>query len=164
MLLLLYYSLCHNVLDIWGYANQLEWLLTLLQPGRKRKYSSSGAANSTGTGNTVGPSPNSPPSTHTPGEGMTTASSMQHVNNMHKSLMMNGPEGAGGLASSSNLLVILLVFMFSPSHMAIFMYDCRKTCHTFKYEIWGCALQSFIEIWVPIWFLACQNEYEIFSQ
>ncbi|KAJ4728500.1 Transcriptional corepressor LEUNIG [Melia azedarach] len=74
------------------------------QPGRKRKYSSSGAANSTGTGNTVGPSPNSPPSTHTPGEGMTTASSMQHVNNMHKSLMMNGPEGAGGLASSSNLL------------------------------------------------------------
>ncbi|KAH9784892.1 transcriptional corepressor LEUNIG-like [Citrus sinensis] len=71
---------------------------------RKRKNSSSGAANSTGTGNTVGPSPNSPPSTHTPGDGITTPTSMQHVNNMHKTLMMNGSEGTGSLASASNLL------------------------------------------------------------
>jgi|UniRef100_A0A2N9ITU7 WD40 repeat protein len=77
----------------------------LQQNNRKRKqHSSSGAANSTGTGNTVGPSPSSPPSTHTPGDGITTASSMQHVNNVPKSLMMYGPEGTGGLASSSNLL------------------------------------------------------------
>ncbi|KAK7860048.1 transcriptional corepressor leunig-like protein [Quercus suber] len=72
---------------------------------RKRKqHSSSGAANSTGTGNTVGPSPSSPASTHTPGDGITTASSMQHVNSVPKSLMLYGPEGMGGLASSSNLL------------------------------------------------------------
>jgi hypothetical protein len=76
------------------------------QNNRKRKqHSSSGAANSTGTGNTAGPSPSSPPSTHTPGDGITTASSMQHVNSVPKSLMMYGPEGTGGLASSSNLLV-----------------------------------------------------------
>ncbi|XP_044491608.1 transcriptional corepressor LEUNIG_HOMOLOG-like isoform X3 [Mangifera indica] len=72
---------------------------------RKRKqHSSSGAANSTSTGNRVGPSPNSPPSTHTPGDGMTTASSAQHVNNVQKSLMMNGPEETVGLATCSNLL------------------------------------------------------------
>ncbi|KAJ7961511.1 Transcriptional corepressor LEUNIG [Quillaja saponaria] len=72
---------------------------------RKRKqHSSSGAANSTGTGNTVGPSTNSPPSTHTPGDGITTASSIQHVNSIPKSLMMYGTEGTGGLASSANLL------------------------------------------------------------
>ncbi|KAH9784888.1 transcriptional corepressor LEUNIG-like [Citrus sinensis] len=76
----------------------------LPQGNRKRKNSSSGAANSTGTGNTVGPSPNSPPSTHTPGDGITTPTSMQHVNNMHKTLMMNGSEGTGSLASASNLL------------------------------------------------------------
>lgn len=79
-----------------------------LQNNRKRKqHSSSGAANSTGTGNTVGPSPSSPASTHTPGDGVTTASSMQHVNSVPvpKSLMLYGPEGMGGLASSSNLLV-----------------------------------------------------------
>ncbi|KAG8640325.1 transcriptional corepressor LEUNIG_HOMOLOG isoform X2 [Manihot esculenta] len=75
------------------------------QGNRKRKqHSSSGAANSTGTGNTVGPSPNSPPSTHTPGDGITTASSLQHVNSVSKGLMMYGPEGTGGLASSSNML------------------------------------------------------------
>lgn len=77
-----------------------------LQNNRKRKqHSSSGAANSTGTGNTVGPSPSSPASTHTPGDGVTTASSMQNVNSVPKSLMLYGPEGMGGLASSSNLLV-----------------------------------------------------------
>ncbi|XP_075649239.1 transcriptional corepressor LEUNIG_HOMOLOG-like [Castanea sativa] len=77
----------------------------LQQNNRKRKqHSSSGAANSTGTGTTVGPSPSSPASTHTPGDGITTASSMQHVNSVPKSLMLYGPEGMGGLASSSNLL------------------------------------------------------------
>ncbi|KAI4356423.1 hypothetical protein L6164_000447 [Bauhinia variegata] len=77
----------------------------LHQNNRKRKqHSSSGPVNSTGTGNTVGPSPNSPPSTHTPGDGINTASSMQHVNSVSKSLMMYGTEGTGGLASCSNLL------------------------------------------------------------
>lgn len=77
----------------------------LQQNNRKRKQqSSSGAANSTGTGNTIGPSPSSPPSTHTPGDGLTTATSIQHGNGVPKSLIMFGPEGAGGLASSSNLL------------------------------------------------------------
>ncbi|GER25030.1 WD-repeat protein, partial [Striga asiatica] len=72
---------------------------------RKRKqHSSSGPANSTGTGNTVGPSPGSPQSTHTPGDGMATASSMQHANNISKSVMMYGAEGAGGIASSTNQL------------------------------------------------------------
>ncbi|CAL5427238.1 unnamed protein product [Camellia sinensis] len=77
----------------------------LQQNNRKRKqHSSSGPANSTGTGNTVGPSPNSPPSTHTPGDGITTATSLQHVNSVSKSLMMYGSDGAGGLASSTNQL------------------------------------------------------------
>lgn len=77
----------------------------LQQNNRKRKQpSSSGAANSTGTGNTAGPSPNSPPSTHTPGDGLNTASSMQHVNSVQKSMMMYGTEATGGLPSSSNLL------------------------------------------------------------
>ncbi|XP_034228757.1 transcriptional corepressor LEUNIG_HOMOLOG-like isoform X4 [Prunus dulcis] len=77
----------------------------LQQNNRKRKqHSSSGPANSTGTGNTVGPSPSSPASTHTPGDGINTASSLQHVNSIPKSLMMYGPEGTGGLPSSSNLL------------------------------------------------------------
>uniref|UniRef100_A0A5B7AHE2 Putative transcriptional corepressor LEUNIG-like n=1 Tax=Davidia involucrata TaxID=16924 RepID=A0A5B7AHE2_DAVIN len=76
----------------------------LQQNNRKRKqHSSSGAANSTGTGNTVGPSPNSPPSTHTPGDGITTASSLQHVNSVPKSLIY-GTDGTGGLASSTNQL------------------------------------------------------------
>ncbi|XP_052170866.1 transcriptional corepressor LEUNIG_HOMOLOG-like [Diospyros lotus] len=77
----------------------------LQQNNRKRKqHSSSGPANSTGTGNTVGPSPNSPPSTHTPGDGITTASSVQHVNSVPKSMMMYGADGSGGLASSTNQL------------------------------------------------------------
>ncbi|TKY66106.1 Transcriptional corepressor LEUNIG-like [Spatholobus suberectus] len=76
----------------------------LQQNNRKRKQHS-GAANSTGTGgNTAVPSPNSPPSTHTPGDGLNTASSMQHVNSVQKSMMMYGTEATGGLASSSNML------------------------------------------------------------
>ncbi|KVI03806.1 WD40 repeat-containing protein [Cynara cardunculus var. scolymus] len=72
---------------------------------RKRKqHSSSGQANSTGTGNTVGPSPSSPASTHTPGDGVTTASSLQHVNSVQKSMMMYGADGTGGIASSTNQL------------------------------------------------------------
>lgn len=77
----------------------------LQQNNRKRKqHSSSGPANSTGTGNTVGPSPGSPQSTHTPGDGMTTTSSLQHVNSVSKSMMIYGTEGAGGIASSTNQL------------------------------------------------------------
>ncbi|KAG9143520.1 hypothetical protein Leryth_015946 [Lithospermum erythrorhizon] len=72
---------------------------------RKRKqHSSSGPANSTGTGNTAGPSPSSPTSTHTPGDGMNSASSMQHVNSVSKSMMMYAAEGTGGIASSTNQL------------------------------------------------------------
>ncbi|KAK7395372.1 hypothetical protein VNO78_15924 [Psophocarpus tetragonolobus] len=73
------------------------------QNNRKRKQHS-GTANSTGTGNTAVPSPNSPPSTHTPGDGFNTASSMQHVNTVQKSMMMYGTEATGGLVPSSNLL------------------------------------------------------------
>lgn len=74
--------------------------LLFSQTNRKRKqHSSSGHANSTGTGNTVGPSPSSPQSTHTPGDGMTS---------MSKGLIMYG-EGTGGIASSTNQLVILSV-------------------------------------------------------
>ncbi|XP_020232514.1 transcriptional corepressor LEUNIG_HOMOLOG [Cajanus cajan] len=75
----------------------------LQQNNRKRKQHS-GAGYSTGTGNTAVPSPNSPPSTHTPGDGLNTASSMQHVSSVQKSMMMYGTEAAGGVASSSNLL------------------------------------------------------------
>lgn len=83
-----------------------------MQTNRKRKqHSSSGPANSTGTGNTVGPSPNSPPSTHTPGDAMATASSMQHVNSVSKSLIMYGTEGTGGIASSTNQLVYFFAFV-----------------------------------------------------
>lgn len=83
-------------------------VMNFWQNNRKRKqHSSSGPANSTGTGNTVGPSPSSPASTHTPGDVINTAS-MQHGNGVPKSLMMYGPEGAGSLAMSSNLLVWLL--------------------------------------------------------
>lgn len=86
------------VFSILDYANQL---FVTLQNNRKRKqHSSSGPANSTGTGNTAGPSPSSPQSTHTPGDGINTV--------VPKSLMMYGPEGTGGLASSSNLLVYLI--------------------------------------------------------
>ncbi|KAK7287429.1 hypothetical protein RIF29_00705 [Crotalaria pallida] len=84
---------------------QLQQQQQMQQNNRKRKQpSSSGAANSTGTGNTVGPSPSSPASTHTPGDGINTASSMQNVNSVQKSLLMYGADGTGGLASSSNLL------------------------------------------------------------
>lgn len=90
-----------------------------MKNNRKRK-SSSGPANSTGTGNTVGPSPNSPPSTHTPGDGMTTSSSLQHVNSVSKGFMY-GTEAAGGIASSTNQLVrfihailkIMCLFLFN---------------------------------------------------
>nr|KJB10968.1 hypothetical protein B456_001G234100 [Gossypium raimondii] len=75
----------------------------LQQNNRKRKqHSASGAANSTGTGNT-GPSPSSPPSTHTPGDAITSATSLQHVNSVSKS-MMYGADATAGLTSSSNLL------------------------------------------------------------
>ncbi|KAI3760243.1 hypothetical protein L1987_50636 [Smallanthus sonchifolius] len=75
------------------------------QSNRKRKqHSSSGPANSTGTGNTVGPSPSSPASTYTPGDGMTTASSLQHLNSVPKGMMMYGSDGTGGLESSTNQL------------------------------------------------------------
>ncbi|KAL2540749.1 LEUNIG-like protein [Abeliophyllum distichum] len=75
------------------------------QNNRKRKqHSSSGPANSTGTGNTVGHSPNSPQSTYTPGDGMTTASSLQHVNSVPKSMMIYGAEGSGGIAATTNQL------------------------------------------------------------
>lgn len=70
----------------------------------------------------MGPSPNSPPSTHTPGDGITTPSSMQHVNNMHKTLMLNGSEGAGGLASASNLLVRCLDFIFGLISCPLFIH------------------------------------------
>ncbi|CAI8612364.1 unnamed protein product [Vicia faba] len=84
---------------------QLQQQHQLQQSNRKRKQaSSSGAANSTGTGNTAGPSPNSPSSTHTPGDGLNTASSLQNVNGVQKSMMMYGTDATGGLASSSNLL------------------------------------------------------------
>ncbi|XP_076960895.1 transcriptional corepressor LEUNIG_HOMOLOG-like [Bidens hawaiensis] len=76
-----------------------------LQNNRKRKqHSSSGPANSTGTGNTAGPSPSSPASAYTPGDGLNTASSLQHVNSVPKSMMMYGSDGTGGLASSTNQL------------------------------------------------------------
>ncbi|KAK3148682.1 hypothetical protein QOZ80_3AG0207350 [Eleusine coracana subsp. coracana] len=69
------------------------------QNTRKRKPTSSGAANNTGTGNTVGPSPPSTPSTHTPGGGVPVAS---NVNTAQKSSMICGTGGTSGLASSSN--------------------------------------------------------------
>ncbi|KAK8588435.1 hypothetical protein V6N13_087359 [Hibiscus sabdariffa] len=73
------------------------------QNNRKRKQTTSGAANSTGTGKTVGPSPNSPPSTKIPGDAITTASSLQHVNSVSKS-MNYGEDSTVHLTSSSNLL------------------------------------------------------------
>ncbi|KAK9041027.1 hypothetical protein V6N11_016153 [Hibiscus sabdariffa] len=74
------------------------------QNNRKRKQAtSSGAANSTGTGKTVGPSPNSPPSTQILGDAITTASSLQHVNSVSKS-MNYGEDSTVHLTSSSNLL------------------------------------------------------------
>ncbi|KAF8708857.1 hypothetical protein HU200_030248 [Digitaria exilis] len=69
------------------------------QNTRKRKPTSSGAANSTGTGNTVGPSPPSTPSTHTPGGGAPMTS---NANILQKSSMICGADGTSGFASSSN--------------------------------------------------------------
>ncbi|KAK7350246.1 hypothetical protein VNO77_08596 [Canavalia gladiata] len=84
---------------------QLQKQHQMEQNDRKRKQlPSSGTANSTGTGNTVGPLPSSPPSTHTAGDGISTASSMQNVNSVQKSLVIYGAEGTGSLTSSSNLL------------------------------------------------------------
>ena len=76
-----------------------------IQNIRKRKPTSSGAANSTGTGNTVGHSPPSTPSTHTPGGGIPVAS---NVNIAQKSSMVCGADGTSGFASSSNQMVPLL--------------------------------------------------------
>ncbi|KAA3474871.1 transcriptional corepressor LEUNIG_HOMOLOG-like isoform X3 [Gossypium australe] len=61
------------------------------------------AITATASGNTVGPSPNSPPSTHLPGDAISTASSLQHVNNASKS-MIYGEDSTARLSSSSNLL------------------------------------------------------------
>jgi hypothetical protein len=76
-----------------------------VQNTRKRKPTSSGAANSTGTGNTVGPSPPSTPSTHTPGGGIPVAS---NANIAQKNSMVCGTDGTSGFASSSNQMVLLL--------------------------------------------------------
>lgn len=96
------------------------YLPPVIQNGRKRKqHSSSGPANSTGTGNTVGPSPSSPASTHTPGDGMTSASSLQHVGSVSKSMMMYGGDGTGGIASSTNQLVKLVVFDLHSLYFAL---------------------------------------------
>ncbi|PUZ35954.1 hypothetical protein GQ55_9G001500 [Panicum hallii var. hallii] len=78
------------------------------QNTRKRKPTSSGAANSTGTGNTVGPSPPSTPSTHTPGGGVPVVSS---ANILQKSSMICGADGTSGLASSSNQMDTLDSFV-----------------------------------------------------
>lgn len=75
------------------------------QNSRKRKPTSSGAANSTGTGNTLGASP---PSTHTPGGGVPVAS---NVNILQKSSIICGVEGTSGLASSSNQMDTLDSFV-----------------------------------------------------
>jgi len=78
------------------------------QSTRKRKPTSSGAANSTGTGNTVGPSPPSTPSTHTPGGGVPVVS---NANILQKSSMICGADGTSGLASSSNQMDTLDSFV-----------------------------------------------------
>lgn len=122
-------SVLGGLIDCFYSYNAFDWLnycffFNLEQNNRKRKqHSSSGPANSTGTGNTVGPSvPSSPASTHTPGDGVTTSSSMQHVNNVQKSMMMYGADGTGGLASSTNQLVssfLLLHIAFNLTMIAI---------------------------------------------
>ncbi|RZS19770.1 hypothetical protein BHM03_00052205, partial [Ensete ventricosum] len=69
---------------------------------RKRKSTSSGAANSAGM-----PSANSPPSTpsiHTTGDGVSMASNLQSASTTSKSLMMYGVDRTGGLASSNQML------------------------------------------------------------
>lgn len=103
---------------------KFNFLHPVIQNGRKRKqHSSSGPANSTGTGNTVGPSPSSPASTHTPGDGMTSASSLQHVSSVSKSMMMYGGDGTGGIASSTNQLV-KLSFSCTSLYIAV-LYICH---------------------------------------
>ncbi|XP_062213886.1 transcriptional corepressor LEUNIG_HOMOLOG-like isoform X2 [Phragmites australis] len=84
--------------SLWPILNEFTIFLGV-QNTRKRKTTSSGAANSTGTGNTVGPSPPSTPSTHTPGGGVPVAS---NVNIVQKSSVICGADGTSGLASSSN--------------------------------------------------------------
>ncbi|XP_020259884.1 transcriptional corepressor LEUNIG_HOMOLOG-like isoform X2 [Asparagus officinalis] len=83
---------------------QLQHQNHLQQIIRKRKPTSSGAANSSGTGNTVGPSNSQPstPSTSTPGDGVAVGSNLPHASTMPKSSMMYGTDGAGGLGSSTN--------------------------------------------------------------
>ncbi|RRT49878.1 hypothetical protein B296_00052074, partial [Ensete ventricosum] len=74
------------------------------QGTRKRKSTSSGAANSAGM-----PSANSPPSTpsiHTTGDGVSMASNLQSASTMSKSLMMYGVDRTGGLASSNQMVVL----------------------------------------------------------
>lgn len=105
-------------------------VITIQNNNRKRKqHSSSGPANSTGTGTTVGPSPNSPASTtHTAGDGITTASSLQHVNSGHKGLMMYGSDAAG-LASSANQLVcpsVFLVYIHTLTCVLVFLCNSKK--------------------------------------
>lgn len=109
---------------------KFNFLHPVIQNGRKRKqHSSSGPANSTGTGNTVGPSPSSPASTHTPGDGMTSASSLQHVSSVSKSMMMYGGDGTGGIASSTNQLVKLTVI---HAHSFILQF-CTSFIFVMKY-------------------------------
>ncbi|PKA53387.1 Transcriptional corepressor LEUNIG [Apostasia shenzhenica] len=89
---------------------QLQQQQQLQQSNRKRKQAtSSGPANSNGTGNTLGPSNSQPstPSTHTTGEGVAMAGSMQHANSLPKGLMMYGTDVTGGIAASSNQMVVL---------------------------------------------------------
>lgn len=86
---------------LWQILNDFTYFL-VIQNTRKRKPTSSGAANSTGTGNTVGPSPPSTPSTHTPGGGVPVTS---NSNILQKSSMICGADGTSGLASSSNQMV-----------------------------------------------------------
>lgn len=100
---------------------------------RKRKqHSSSGLANSTGTGNTAGPSPNSPASTtYTAGDGITTASSLQHVNSTQKGMVMYSAETTG-LAASVNQLDDLENFGDVESFLANDGDDGRNLYGTLK--------------------------------
>lgn len=126
-------------------------LFDLKQNNRKRKtHSSSGPANSAGTGNTVGPSPGSPQSTHTPGDGMAPASSLQHVNNVSKSMMMYGADGARGIGSSANQLVSGFVYIHlddslnkTPLWICIFGYYLQY-CLSCNYDILNPHLQKYV--------------------
>ncbi|KAK7255943.1 hypothetical protein RIF29_29372 [Crotalaria pallida] len=70
-----------------------------------KQHSSSRAANRIATGITTGPSSSLQPLARTPGDGIMTSSSLQHVNNVQKSVMVCGTEGTRGLASSSTSLL-----------------------------------------------------------